>query len=47
MNNILHINKTYPEPRTLDMEQFLAQLRFDQRRKQTELPTDVIRECSG
>lgn len=39
--------KTHPEPRTMDVEQFLAQLRFEQRNKLAELPTDLMRERSG
>ncbi len=39
--------KTHLEHRNIAVEEFLEMLRFDQRDKLAELPSEILRECSG
>ncbi len=39
--------KTHLEHRDIAVEEFLEMLRFDQRDKLAELPSELLRECSG
>jgi len=38
--------KTHLELRDIAVEEFLEMLRFDQRDRLAELPTELLRECS-
>ncbi len=35
-------NRSHPEPDTTSVEQFFAKLRFEQRNRLAELPTDLV-----
>ncbi len=39
--------KIHLEHRNIAVEEFLEMLRFDQRDKIAELPSELLRECSG
>ena len=39
--------KIHLEHRDIAVEEFLEMLRFDQRDKLAELPSEILRECSG